>query len=227
MRKTIVAAAISLGIFGPASASAANIYKAGLEFDSSPHGSTGVWSYGKLIGAAFTPLTYYATSYFGLMNFYGGTDQFDTPLVGDPDGVGQLLMHPGEFGEQIDLRFTAPSAGAYTGDLTAFLEDASCGACGGTDGVLAIVNGATLILDRPGGYSAQSLSWTGYLSAGGTIDFKLDPRGNYDYDSTRALVIVTSAVPEPATWAVLLAGLGLVGATLRRVRRREPLATWN
>jgi hypothetical protein len=33
---------------------------------------------------------------------------------------------------------------------------------------------------------------------------------------------LTGAVPEPQTWAMMLAGFGVVGATLRR--RRKPAA---
>lgn len=32
-------------------------------------------------------------------------------------------------------------------------------------------------------------------------------------------IVATSGVPEPATWAVMLMGFGLIGATLRRTRR--------
>ncbi len=54
------------------------------------------------------------------------------------------------------------------------------------------------------------------LAAPGTVKF-------YLYDSARAdnrggVSLSVAAVPEPATWAMLIAGFGLVGATLRRRR---------
>jgi hypothetical protein len=33
---------------------------------------------------------------------------------------------------------------------------------------------------------------------------------------------VTAAVPEPATWAMMLGGFGLVGGAMRSARRRKP-----
>jgi hypothetical protein len=31
--------------------------------------------------------------------------------------------------------------------------------------------------------------------------------------------VITAAVPEPATWAMFIAGFGLIGAQLRRLTR--------
>ena len=35
----------------------------------------------------------------------------------------------------------------------------------------------------------------------------------------------TAGVPEPGTWALMFAGIGAVGATLRRARRKQGLQT--
>ena len=52
---------------------------------------------------------------------------------------------------------------------------------------------------------------TGHESMNGTFD-------NWYNNSNEHAFYLTSAVPEPATWAMLIAGFGLVGATLRRRR---------
>jgi hypothetical protein len=53
----------------------------------------------------------------------------------------------------------------------------------------------------------------------GTADFKT----NAD-DVTLHSITYNSAAPEPSTWALLIAGVGLSGAALRRGRRQAALA---
>ncbi len=49
-----------------------------------------------------------------------------------------------------------------------------------------------------------------------TIGFEA-PGGTFTSESGHFLGLAqTAAVPEPATWALLIAGFGMVGATLRR-----------
>ena len=211
------ATALTLLAAVPATAST-TIYNATTEFNGAQGGSSGVWSYGMVSGGNFSSLTYIPGS-----NVFGRPGaNFDTPLVGAADGNGDLLMHPGEFGELIVLRFTALTAGDYSANFTTRLADASCGGCGGTDGVIASLNGVSAIVDRPAGYLASTLNWNGFRAAGETIDFALDPRGNYGWDSIRASanVSVTGGVPEPTTWALVILGFGGMGVAFRRQRGR-------
>ena len=85
-------------------------------------------------------------------------------------------------------------------------------------------------------FQFQTLSKTVDLIAGQTIDFSVDPAGcrtnvpsgaqfcsgpRYNlFDSTayEASVFMASAIPEPASWAMLIAGFGLTGAAMRRRR---------
>lgn len=73
------------------------------------------------------------------------------------------------------------------------------------------------------GLNAAAIDLTSFgVASGGTIDslrlsFVLTP----ETQSTTALVgaINSASVPEPATWAMMIGGFGLVGASLRRQRR--------
>lgn len=71
------------------------------------------------------------------------------------------------------------------------------------------------------------------ISAGQTYTVSLDnmagrwgglDKGNASMDGVFSWNITTQGVPEPATWAVLLAGLGSVGAAMRLARRKQSAA---
>ncbi len=215
--KLLAAAAAAIALVASAPAMAAT-YNAATEFNGVQGGVSGVWTYGLLSGGAFSELTSLAGgAYFGRPGA-----NFDTPLIGYADGAGDLLMHPGEYGELIVLRFTAIAAGNYNAHFTARLVDDSCPGCTSTDGVLASLNGASAVIDRPDGYAPTTLNFSGFRNAGETIDFALSPRSNYGWDSTRASAVVSSsgAVPEPASWALMIAGFAGAGTMLRAARRR-------
>jgi hypothetical protein len=65
-------------------------------------------------------------------------------------------------------------------------------------------------------------------STPGTGDFTPPGGGGggtatFPTEQPRELVPVTSAVPEPGTWAMMLMGFGLIGWRLRRRRRTAPM----
>ena len=66
------------------------------------------------------------------------------------------------------------------------------------------------------GWQAESFSFVA-TSAVSTLTFAGSPANSY-YGAALDNVSVTAAVPEPETYAMLLAGLGLVGAIARRRR---------
>jgi len=69
------------------------------------------------------------------------------------------------------------------------------------------------------GFATQLNTDTSYFAVAtgyGTLD-----QGSYTlsfYGPGEVVIASTGAVPEPATWAMLIAGFGLVGATLRQRR---------
>ncbi|MBW8753260.1 MAG: PEP-CTERM sorting domain-containing protein [Sphingomonadales bacterium] len=68
--------------------------------------------------------------------------------------------------------------------------------------------------------TAPAFNQLGYSQAAAldrSLFFTLDGTGSV---SVRPFVADTSGVPEPATWAMMVVGLGLVGATMRRRARQ-------
>jgi len=77
--------------------------------------------------------------------------------------------------------------------------------------------------------SAYAMDYVGHFTVTGSpvsLTFFTEDYGAYDNAGGVALKIVQDAgatgVPEPASWAIMTAGFGLVGGALRR-RRRAPL----
>jgi hypothetical protein len=66
-------------------------------------------------------------------------------------------------------------------------------------------------------YSAQTFSLTG-LSGAQSFGFNAATRGNTWFDNFSATVAIGGAVPEPANWALIIGGFGLIGAASRRRR---------
>jgi hypothetical protein len=68
----------------------------------------------------------------------------------------------------------------------------------------------------PGSYRLLGTSFSGPAWASGTLVlFYWD---TFTADNTNSVDVTISVVPEPATWAIMIAGFGLAGATLRRRR---------
>jgi PEP-CTERM motif len=69
-------------------------------------------------------------------------------------------------------------------------------------------------MDFPGGFTEGlvSLNFSGIASYA-TIDFTLPSTTRFFIDN---FTLNTAAVPEPASWALMIAGFGLVGGAMRR-----------
>lgn len=120
-------------------------------------------------------------------------------------------------------RFTgsisAPSAGAYNFTFGSddagylFIDGALIGALPGTHSYAASIFPATL---SAGSHSLE-VQYYNTFCCGSVVTLKLDPAVTFDPPAT-------DGVPEPATWAMMIAGFGLVGGTMRRRRTGEPVA---
>jgi hypothetical protein len=218
-RRLTLAVGLATALLGSVPAHAVT-YVAGDDFTGKQGGSNDLWTYGTLVGSTFSEnLTAPGTP----SGNFSGTDAFNTPLVGTQNsgGPGYLFFHPGQFGEVVDLRFTAQVAGFYTASFTTLLTDPADCAGSGCDGVTALLNGSSLVRDRTTGFTAATITWSGQLTAGGTIDFAIDPRSNFGWDSTVGLATV-SAIPEASTWAMMV--LGFAGVAFAAYGRKTKSA---
>ena len=153
--------------------------------------------------------------YSGHSDVGGGTPY--TGFVGDVITPGPYVTfgtdtgfnwHPfglGDFGSDSFGSFDIATDGSYTFHL------------GSDDGALVFIDG-TLLIDRGGPHPPTFTDGTTFLAAG-THNFEVQffeccggPSG-VDFG-------IGAAVPEPALWALMLAGFGMVGLSLRAPRRR-------
>jgi hypothetical protein len=143
-----------------------------------------------------------------------------------------LWIHPGNGGGASNsiVQFTAATAGSYTfsGDFTRLSTDNS------GDGVIvsifssasptALFSDATSLTTNLAYGLTAAFSGSTTLAAGETLSFVVSNGANnaYGWDSTglRASITSTGAVPETATWAMMLVGFGTVGFGMRTARRR-------
>ncbi len=200
-------------------------YDATADYSTTTNGGTNVWSYGYSVleGAGYSMVSFdtvvgdaWLKSGYGTL---GTPSIFKNNTSSTINGVapGQLSLNPGTTpnGDFAILRFTAPSTHTYTISGQFFAGDI------GTMRASVLFNagavGAINVLQFfPSTDSSPVIDpFTVTLHQGETLDFVVGNKGPYEFGSTPLSVQIT-AVPEPETFAMLLAGLGLMGFTARR-----------
>lgn len=196
---------------GTGSSNAGNVYSFGSSGSSERAlGSLGSGSVTPIYyGAFFTnglagAITDLAFSYTGEQWRAGsaGTDlltfqySFNAPNVRD-----------GNWTTLSSLNFTSPNPGT-TGAVNGNLAANQAALSGSLSG-LSIANGETF-----------AIRWFDDDTTGSDDGLGID-----DFALNAVAAPVVSAVPEPATWAMMLCGFGLVGGAIRRRRTRTTLAT--
>lgn len=135
-----------------------------------------------------------ATSVDLILGNYGAIDNVSVDLSGSP-GPGSLKQS-----------FTAVAGVTYTLTWDYFKNGE------GTD--LGVTLGdKTLTLGAPGAVTTGTLSWTATSAGTQWVSFS---GGNGNDGPTLDNVFLAAAVPEPETYALMLAGLGLVVGLARR-----------
>lgn len=150
-------------------------------------------------GVTYTSTQPSAYGYTGSYGFVSNGSWSGTPMIGLDRGTGYF-----------EIAFAAPIA-AILGELNwtvGFGGNASIevyDAAGALLESLTLENGANVV--APGYY--------GFSRSAGDI---AKVRFNEEYIGVRNITTVAAnaAVPEPATWAMLLLGFGVVGAAMRR-----------
>ena len=219
----VTAAAISLFVAMPASATT---YVA--DFSPSSH-TSGPFTFGSYTGSTFTAFPTGGTclfastvcltsgNYLGVYKSSDGASHISgTGLI----SASGLLLHPGENGELATILFTAPTAGRYAVTVSAYQADTSPHSqtvgyiLGGTP-----VTFATLTTGAPTASGNGSV----FLAQGESLGIFVGNDGSYYNDLTG--INFSVSVPEPATWAMMLLGFGMVGVGLRN-RKRAPKITY-
>jgi hypothetical protein len=190
------------------------------------YGAAG-FSYGTLSGGAFSAYTAHGagdSACLGLGACYTGNDTYAIIAKVSPT---ELLVHPGPgTGGNSAVMFTASTTGTY--DLSGLLASFDVGQK--TGGYFTIINGvlATTTIGTAGNLfggdpngaagTSDTLSFLAALGAGDSVGVFVDNFNGYTGDTTHLSGSIT-AVPEPASWAMMLGGFGLVGAAMRRRQR--------
>lgn len=198
---------------------------------------SGAWSYGWSVtqGGAFNQFPINAPGTPGIEGWSGGGSSgvwSNTSLeVLHPAGTiyaapGILGQHPGDNGQYSVVRWTTQQSGTYSIDA-GFFGISESGQQTSTD-VHILKNNVSHFDGLVEGHWASenfrvgtTAPLTFSLIAGDTVDFVVGfgSNGNYGFDSTR-LTASIAAVPEPETYAMLLAGLGLMGGIARRRQQK-------
>ena len=124
-------------------------------------------------------------------------------------GVTNLVV-PSAFAELLGGSFTQGAGAGYS-----FTGNSFSGLVGGTSNL-----GNLLSFDTTGlanGTYTKQVTFNGFSRYTGLTDFTLTPI-NVNITATVTGNVVPGAVPEPATWMMMLFGFGLVGSAMRRNR---------
>jgi hypothetical protein len=215
MKKSLLALSL-LTAFGTASAD--TIVADSIADFSGTQGQNS-WRYGYQAGS----LSDYSAASFLEFEYFSGTswklnkDSNSAPWTqlwadgGHPDGTNS------ETARIAVRRWVSEIDGKVS--ITGVFADAGGGYWDGVRGAI-FVDGTQAWSTSIAEGGSTNFSFGASVARGSRVDFVLDPNGTDYADSTRFSARITSAVPEPETYAMLLAGLGLMGGIARRRKQK-------
>jgi PEP-CTERM motif len=132
-------------------------------------------------------------------------------------------------GDEVQYTFTRLSPGnpvTFVYDSPTFIDvvqngpgfvftPTSCGGCSGSN------NGTAVFAESDGSFDDVVAGGEGTLFLGNDTFTSLGEHASLaPGGATLDVVLVSTAVPEPSAWALMLAGLGGIGLVLRRAKRK-------
>lgn len=229
--RNVLRAFTVLALASAAPAQAATVFDAFASFN----GTNGAGNFRWASSAPPNPPTFLSTTPCVINNTIclglpGGS--FDLPGVFKSTGIAstshpyqpldRLLVHPGS-ASGLNAYFFAPTAGQYSYNVV--LDNLAGGAVGVFAGTTAGGSFSTIGTGFLGSVGAlRTFSGTLNLAANEFIIVGVNNAGSFINDSTGLRFTVTdlavaAAVPEPATWMMMIAGFGFAGWRLRRKGR--------
>jgi hypothetical protein len=169
--------------------------------------------------AAFDPLTGFRTGPGAYLDVSGHLSFSEVGAMSfAPDGTAWVTYQAG--GGDIYLAAFDPLTGFRTGP-GAYLDVSGHLSFGDVGGMSFAPDGAAWIAYQSGGGDAYLAEFDpstgfrkgpgGYINLGSNLAFS-----NFGAVAIESLPSVGGGVPEPATWAMMLLGFGIIGTTLRR-----------
>lgn len=147
------------------------------------------------------------------LNNAGDFAEFSVLSIGTPEGTVNLIEDFQPKPISVAFSFSSPlgAAGApITGNTLGFINLNLFGSCGIIAGGCgqAIFNAPSVFNFGQGGQFSVALSNTTFATPGTA-------------NVTGRFTLISNAVPEPSTWALMLLGFGAVGAAMRSPKRRR------
>ena len=153
------------------------------------------------IVASPAPGSTFTAGYTGGYGFSSNGDWTGTSMIG-------LDLPAGYF----TINFANPIQ-AFLGELNWSTDNSSANATMDIFGASGLLESLTL---ESAGVNAVAPGFHGFSRASNEIT---SVRFNNEYIGVRNISTVTGAIPEPATWMMMLMGFGLIGAAMRRKRQ--------
>jgi hypothetical protein len=146
-----------------------------------------------------------------------GGDTLSIAVTGAADPSGGYGTHgPDGFALTSNItNATGSSVGNFTSSSSLALLGVFLGSGSGVDTVFTIGSGGSFVV--PTGATALYLGFADSYGFNGPSSYYGDNSGGFSAEISAASENV-GAVPEPATWAMMIIGFGAVGAAMRRRR---------